>query len=105
MGLGEGRPLETNEWSATPRNKIAVIRNSKLPRVDASWLETQHLQLQGNEIGSLDLSNSRIGQLELSGNTISRAVDFANTQAKQANVQRLRSDQAKLEGSNIKLPR
>ncbi len=102
VGLGAGRPLEANEWSVVPRNKRAVIRNSKLPRVDASWLETQHLQLQGNEIGSLDLSNSRIGQLEVSGNIISRGVDFSHTQAKQANVQRLRSDQAKLEGSNIK---
>lgn len=105
VGLGAGRPLEANEWSVVPRNKRAVIRNSKLPRVDASWLETQHLQLQGNEIGSLDLSNSRIGQLEISGNTISRGVDFSHTQAKQANVQRLRGDQAKLEGSNIKMPR
>ena len=57
------------------------------------------------DLGSLDLSNSRIGQLEVSGNIISRGVDFSHTQAKQANVQRLRSDQAKLEGSNIKLPR
>ncbi|MDN4590699.1 hypothetical protein DBA29_19660 [Xenophilus aerolatus] len=105
VGVGEGRALGANEWSATPRNKMAIIRNSRLPRIDASWLETQHLQLQGNEIGSLDVSNSRIGQLEISGNTINRGVDFSHTQAKQANVQRLRSDQAKLEGSNLKLPR
>ncbi len=34
-----------------------------------------------------------------------QVISASHTQAKQANVQRLRSDQAKLEGSNIKLPR
>ncbi|HZF85463.1 MAG TPA: hypothetical protein VE084_18275 [Burkholderiaceae bacterium] len=85
--------------------KSYVIRKSRFPILDASYLNAGQVVLEGNEIGSLDLSNSRIGQLEVSGNTISRGVDFSHTQAKQANVQRLRSDQAKLEGSNMKLPR
>ncbi|VTY21035.1 Pentapeptide repeats (9 copies) [Xylophilus ampelinus] len=103
--IGNTGPLSESQWSAVPQAVKTIIRNSKLPRIDASWLETQHLQLQGNEIGSLDLSNSRISQLEISGNTIGRSVDFSHTQVKQANVQVLAKDQAKLEGSNIKLPR
>ncbi|MBN8749879.1 MAG: hypothetical protein J0I65_20515, partial [Variovorax sp.] len=100
-----GGSLLLRRGHAVPQAVKTIIRNSKLPRIDASWLETQHLQLQGNEIGSLDLSNSRISQLEISGNTIGRSVDFSHTQVKQANVQVLAKDQAKLEGSNIKLPR
>ncbi|MBN8749883.1 MAG: hypothetical protein J0I65_20535 [Variovorax sp.] len=82
-----------------------ILRKSRVPILDASYLNAGQVVLEGNEIGSLDLSNSRIGQLEVSGNTISRGVDFSQTQVKQANVQLRRSDQVKLEGSNIKLPK
>ena len=98
-----GRPLKASEWRSTPRTKKAVIKNCTLPIVDASWLESQHLRLEGNQIGSLNLSDSRIWQLELSGNTIARSVAFTNTQVKVSKVQTLAKGQAKLDGSNIKL--
>lgn len=82
-----------------------VIRKSKFPIFDASFLNAEHVVLQGNEIGALNLSSSRIGQLEVTGNTIARSVDFSNTQVKEGKVQSLARGQAKLEGSNIKLPR
>lgn len=86
-----------------PTNKSAVIRGCTLPVVDASWMETQQLRLEGNTVGSLDLSNSRIGTLELTGNTIARTVDFSNTQVKDCKVQSLAKGQAKLDGSNVKV--
>ena len=103
VNLGPGRPLQANEWSAVPLNRSAVIRNCSLPIVDASWLETQHLQIEGNTIGSLNVANSRIGKLELSGNTIARSVDFTHTQVKESKMQSLAKGQAKLDGSNIKV--
>ncbi|WP_295381185.1 hypothetical protein [uncultured Pseudacidovorax sp.] len=103
VGLGAGRPLEPNEWSTTPKNKYALIRNSTLPVMDASWLESRHLRLENNTIGSVDISNSRIGKLELSGNTISREVNLKGTHVKESKIQPLTKSQAKLDGSNIKL--
>ncbi|BEP67168.1 hypothetical protein GmRootV35_16820 [Variovorax sp. V35] len=103
VNLGPGRPLQANEWSVVPLNKSAVIRNCTFPIMDASWLETQRLQIEGNTIGSLNVSNGRMGKLELRSNTIARSVDFTNTQVKESNVQSFAKGQAKLEGSNIKL--
>ncbi|WP_304306022.1 hypothetical protein [Pseudacidovorax intermedius] len=103
VGLGAGRPLEPNEWSTTPKNKYALIRNSTLPVMDASWLESRHLRLENNTISSVDISNSRIGKLELSGNTISREVNLKGTHVKESKIQPLTKSQAKLDGSNIKL--
>ncbi|CAN5879675.1 hypothetical protein BH11PSE13_BH11PSE13_14220 [soil metagenome] len=103
VNLGPGRPLKENEWNAVPTNKAAVIRNCTLPIVNASWLESQQLTLDGNTIGSINLSNGRIGKLELSGNAIARSVDFSNTQAKESRVRPLATGQAKLDGSNVKV--
>ena len=103
VNLGPGRALRADEWLAVPTNKLAVIRNCTLPIVDASWLETQHLKMEKNTIGSINLSSSRIGTLELTGNTISRTVDFTHTQARQSKVQALAKGPAKLDGSNVKV--
>lgn len=103
VGLGAGRPLEPNEWSTTPKNKYALIRNSTLPVMDASWLESRHLRLENNTIGSVDISNSRIGKLEISGNTISREVNLQGTKVKESKIQPLAKAQLKLDGANIRL--
>ena len=102
VGLGAGRPLKPNEWSAVPKNKLALIRNCTMPNVDASWLEVQQLRMEGNSIGSLSLSDSRIDQLELTGNTINRVVDLSNTQVKRSKLQSFAKGQLKLDGSNIR---
>jgi uncharacterized protein YjbI with pentapeptide repeats len=85
-------------------NDRIVIRKSKVPRLRTRHVHTTLLQLQGCELGQVDLSNSRIDKLELTGNTISNGVDFSNTRAKESRVQALAKGQAKLDGSNIKLP-
>ncbi len=103
VGLGAGGPLEPNEWSTTPKNKYALIRNSTLPVMDASWLESRHLRLENNTIGSVDISNSRIGKLEISGNTISREVNLQGTKVKESKIQPLAKAQLKLDGANIRL--
>lgn len=103
VGLGAGRPLEPNEWTTTPKNKYALIRNSTLPVMDASWLESRHLRLENNTIGSVDISNSRIGKLEISGNTISREVNLQGTKVKESKIQPLAKAQLKLDGANIRL--
>lgn len=103
VGLGAGRPLEPNEWTTTPKNKYALIRNSTLPVMDASWLESRHLRLENNTIGSVDISNSRIGKLEISGNTISREVNLQGTKVKESKIQPLAKVQLKLDGANIRL--
>ncbi|MGJ7529445.1 DUF2345 domain-containing protein, partial [Variovorax sp. GB1P17] len=84
-------------------NDGIVIRSSKVPRLSVHHINTSLLQLQGCELDSLDLSSGRIANLQISGNTIARSVDFTNTQVKESSVQGLAKDQAKLEGSNIKL--
>ena len=86
-------------------NDSIIMRKSKVPRLSTHHVNTALYQLQDCEIGSLDLSSSRIDQLEITGNTIARSVDFSNTQAKESKVQSLAKGQAKIEGSNIKLPR
>ncbi|MET3514724.1 uncharacterized protein YjbI with pentapeptide repeats [Pseudacidovorax sp. 1753] len=103
VGLGAGRPLEPNEWTTTPKNKYALIRNSTLPVMDASWLESRHLRLENNTIGSVDISDSRIGKLEISGNTISREVNLQGTKVKESKIQPLAKAQLKLDGANIRL--
>jgi len=103
VNLGPGRPLRDSEWSAMPINEQAVIRDCTLPILDASWLESQHLRIENNIIGSLDLSNGRLGKFAMSGNTISRSVDFTKTQARESRVQRLANGQAKLQGSNVRV--
>lgn len=103
VGLGAGRPLSPEEWSKAPKNRYALIRNCVLPTVDASWLESRHLRLEGNTMESLDISNSRIEKLEVVNNRISLGVNFKNTQVKESTIQPLAKGQAKLDGSNIRL--
>jgi uncharacterized protein YjbI with pentapeptide repeats len=83
-------------------NRSFTIVNSRMGRVDASYLNSAEVRLERNTFDHLDLSNSRIAKLELTGNTIARSVDFTNTQAKESKLQHLAKGQAKLEGSNIK---
>jgi uncharacterized protein YjbI with pentapeptide repeats len=80
-----------------------VIKNSTIPRLDASYLNTRSVVLQNNTLDSLDLSNGRVGNLLIGGNNFARTVDFTGTQAQVSKVQPLAKGQAKLDGSNVKV--
>ena len=109
VSLGAGRPLEANEWSATPKNKNTTIRTSKLSYLDATWFETQYLRIDNTQIERADISHGRIGTLELNDATFGFTLDLSQTQVKEFK-QSGGSDLRKLggfkvEGSNVKLPR
>jgi uncharacterized protein YjbI with pentapeptide repeats len=83
------------------------IRNSTIPTLDASYLHTQRLVLQDNQIMRANMSNSRVADLEISGTRITGKLDFHGTQATQQKVDLSvgstfgRVDQ--MDGSNIRL--
>lgn len=83
-------------------NQSFTIVDSRMGRVDASYLNSTRVRLERNIFDSLDLSNSRITKLELTGNTVARSVDFRQTHVEESKLQRFAKGQAKLEGSNIK---
>ncbi|MDM0120863.1 hypothetical protein [Variovorax arabinosiphilus] len=80
-----------------------VIRNSTIPRLDASYLNTRSVVLQNNTVDSLDLSNGRVGNLLIGGNNFARTVDFTGTHAQESKVQPLAKGQVKLDGSNVEV--
>lgn len=83
------------------------IRNSTIPTLDASYLNTQRLVLRNNQITRANISNSRMADLEVSGTSVTGKLDFRGTQAVHQKVELTagsalgRVDQ--MDGSNIKL--
>ncbi len=80
-----------------------TLRDNRTPFLCSGYLNASDVVIEGNTIESLDLQQGRLDSLEIAGNTITRSVNFTGTQAKKSKVQRLAKDQAKLDGSNIKL--
>ena len=107
--LGAGRPLEDNEWSAVPRNKYTLLRNSKLSYLNAAWFETQRLRIENTSIERADMSNARIGAMEFDRATFTFTLNLSQTQVKEfqqsggTNLSKLGGFKA--EGANVKLPR
>lgn len=107
VGIGAGRPLTENEWSAAPANKIIAFRNCTLPMLDASWLESQHFLLEKCELQQADISNCRIGKLEIKNTHISEKIDLSNTRVHEQDLTGMLADKGrkeKLDGTNVKLP-
>lgn len=88
--------------TAPKLNQSFTIVDSRMGRVDASYLNSTKVRLERNSFDSLDLSHSRIAKLELTGNTVARSVDLTQTQAGQSKLQPFTKGQLKLEGSNVK---
>lgn len=102
VNFGFGALGSTADKTAPKLNQSFTIVDSRISRVDASYLNSAEVRLVRNSFDSLDLSHSRIAKLELTGNSIARSVDLTRTQVEQSKLQPFAKGQVKLEGSNIK---
>ena len=126
-----GAEEELAYQSRPPINQSVILRSSRLPSLDASYLNTRKLRLENMEVQDMDLGHSRIERLEISHCNISISMklsdsdigsmelteaffrgelDVRNTQLKtitQTGGTELAELGAKLkkDGSNIQLPR
>ncbi|WP_341889750.1 hypothetical protein [Variovorax sp. YR752] len=104
-----GAQKEPAYQARPPLNKNLTIRKSKASRLDASYLNTAHLVLDGSEFNHLDLSYGRIGLMEMNNTQIGFSLDLTHCQVndfKQTGGTSLKSlGGLKIDGSNIKLPR
>jgi len=104
-----GAEKEPAYQSRPPLSTSVTIRNSRAPRLDASYLNTAHLILDNSEFDYLDLSHGRIGLMELNSARIAYAADLSGTQVtdfkQRGGTDLTKLGGLKLDGSNIKLPR
>jgi hypothetical protein len=89
------------------RNKSLVIRNCKIPHLQANWAQTEHLRIENCEFDSLHIEDGRIGKLEIIGCSLSR-LNVSRTQVKEQNVgiyegSKYSGHITTTDGSNIKL--
>jgi hypothetical protein len=101
------RKTPREKWDDPPRNKSLIIRNCKIPHLQANWAQTEHLMIENCEFDSLHIEDGRIGKLEIIGCSLSR-LNVSRTQVKEQNVgiyegSKYRGHITTTDGSNIKL--
>ncbi|QOF76420.1 hypothetical protein [Variovorax sp. 38R] len=126
-----GAEQEPAYKSRPPVNQSVTLKNLKASRIDATYLNTARLLVEGGNFQEVDLRNGRIGSLEISNTAIvstlnlgsstvdslmlssvvfSKTLNLSNTQIKEfkqvggTDIGKLGRNLNK-EGSNIKLPR
>lgn len=100
--IGGGFDPDNKETQPVMTRRLA-LRDNRIPFLRSGYLNAGDVVIEGNTFESLDLQQGRLDSLEIAGNTITRTANFTGAQAKKSKVQRLARDQAKLDGSNIKL--
>jgi hypothetical protein len=102
-------PDSTTEEDFLPqaRNKRFIIRNCKIPHLQANWAQTEHLRIENCQFDYLDIKDSRIGKLEIIETSL-RKLDVSRTQVKEHDVRipeggKISGHVTITEGSNITL--
>jgi uncharacterized protein YjbI with pentapeptide repeats len=95
------------KWADPPQSKLIVVKNCKIPHLQANWVQTEHLKIENCEFDSLHIEDGRIGKLEIIGCTLSR-LNVSRTQVKEQNVgiyegSKYSGHITTTDGSNIKL--
>ncbi|PBI95020.1 hypothetical protein BKP43_08200 [Variovorax boronicumulans] len=126
-----GAEQEPAYKSRPPVSQSVMLKNLKASRIDATYLNTARLLVDGGNFQEVDMRNGRIGSLEISNTSIastlnlgssvidslmlssvafSKTLNLSNTQIKEfkqvggTDISKLGRNLNK-EGSNIKLPR
>ncbi|BEP69658.1 hypothetical protein GmRootV35_41720 [Variovorax sp. V35] len=126
-----GAEQEPAYKSRPPVSQSVTLKNMKASRIDATYLNTARLLVEGGNFQEVDMRNGRIGSLEISNTSIasalnlgssvidslmlssvvfSKTLNLSNTQIKEfkqvggTDIGKLGRNLNK-EGSNIKLPR
>ena len=102
-----GAPTEPAYAAQPPWSQSVTFRNSTLPRLDASYLNTARLLIENTAFNHLVMSHARVGSMVFIGAQFSVALDLSNAQVKQFKhsggtpLKKLAG--LKLDGSNVKL--